>query len=132
MLTIAAFKTFPRIWSNDAILNQLRKCQRSLHKWGRANNITVDAGKEEFMIISTVEPLGGHIKMLGIEFDGKLVMHSAAHKCAVKASWKMKSLLRARRFYSITDLIMLYKSHVLSFVFFFVYKPNKTTRTKQG
>ena len=60
-----AFKTFPRIRSNDAILNELRKCQRSLHKWGRANNVTFDAGKEEFMIISTVEPLGGHITLFG-------------------------------------------------------------------
>ena len=28
----------------------------------------------------------------------------------------MKSLLRVRRFYNVSDLIMLYKSHVLSFI----------------
>ena len=68
------------------------------------------------MIISSTEPFGGPAKLLGIEFDNKLIMATATHKCAQKAAWKMKSLLRVRRFYSTVDLVMLYKSHVLSFI----------------
>ena len=75
-----------------------------------------NAGKENFMIISTSDPHGGPIKLLGTEFDSKLLMNQAAHKCAKSASWKMKALLRAKRFYSTADLVMMYKSHVLSLV----------------
>ncbi len=68
------------------------------------------------MIISTTDACGGPAKLLGIDFDNKLIMATAAHKCAKKAAWKSKSLLRVRRFYSTPDLVMLFKSHVLSFI----------------
>ena len=51
-----------------------------------------------------------------MEFDNRLRMNVAVHKCACRAAWKTKSLLRSRRFYSDSDLIMLYKSHVLSYI----------------
>ena len=68
------------------------------------------------MIISTVDPFGGPTKLLGIEFDNRLLMNIAVHKCAKKAAWKTKSLLRARRFYNTVDMLMLFKSRVLSFI----------------
>ena len=43
-------------------------------------------------------------------------MNTAAHKCATSATLKSRSLLRAHRYYSTADLVMLYKSHVLSFI----------------
>ena len=111
-----AFKRYPRAMSNALIENDMRVCQRQLHTWGRANRVTFDAGKEETMVVSTTEACGGPAKLLGIEFDCKLVMSIASHKCATKAAWKTRSLLRVRRFYSTNDLVMLYKSHVLSFI----------------
>ena len=68
------------------------------------------------MVISTVDACGGPTKLLGIEFDNKLVMATASHKCATKAALKTRSLLRSRRYYNTVDLVMLYKSHVLSFI----------------
>ena len=59
------------------------------------------------MIISTSEPFGGDIKLLGVEFDNRLIMNVASHKCGKKASWKIKTLLRVRRFYSVSDIVML-------------------------
>ena len=111
-----SFKAYSRDLSNQRILDDLQECQQSLHAWGRANAVTFDAGKEEMMIISSTEPFGGPAKLLGIEFDNKLIMSTATHKCAQKAAWKLKTLLRVRRFYSTVDLVMLYKSHVLSFI----------------
>ena len=75
-----------------------------------------DAGKEDTMIVSTVDPLGGPIMLLGINFDNKLIMANAVHKCATTAAWKTRALLRTRRFYSTLDLVMMYKSHVLSYI----------------
>ena len=67
-------------------------------------------------MLATVDGQGGPVKLLGVEFDNKLVMATAAHNCARKAAFKTKSLLRSRRFYSVNDLVMLYKSHVMSYV----------------
>ena len=111
-----AFRCFPRNLANAVVQEHLSECQASVHAWGRANRVLFDAGKEETMIISTVDPTGGPVKLLGIEFDNKLVMATAVHKCATKAAWKTKALLRTHRFYSTVDLMMLYKSHVLSFI----------------
>lgn len=68
------------------------------------------------MILSNVEGYGGPVKLLGVEFDNKLVMGTAAHKCSRKAAFKTKSLLRCRRFYAINDMVMLYKTHVMSYI----------------
>ncbi len=111
-----AFRRYARYVANLHIENDMRHCQRQLHAWGRANRVIFDAGKEQTMIISTTEPSGGPAKVLGIEFDNRLVMSVASHKCATKAAWKTRSLLRVRRYYSINDLVLLCKSHVLSYI----------------
>lgn len=67
------------------------------------------------MIVPTTEGVVGPAKLLGIDFDCKLIMRSAVHKSARKAAWK-KARLRARCFYSAIDLVMLFKSQVLLFI----------------
>ena len=102
-----AFHLFPGHVSNDSVQDSLLECQASLHAWGRANRVTFDAGKEDTMIISTVSADGGPVKLLGIEFDNKLIMDMAAHKCATSAAFKTRSLLRAHRYYSTANFVML-------------------------
>ncbi len=111
-----AYKRYPRQRSNASILEDLEEVQRNLHGWGRANSVTFDAGKEETMIAASVGGQGGPVKLLGVEYDNKLVMATAVHKCSRKAAFKTKTLLRTRRFYSVHDLILLFKSHILSFL----------------
>ena len=43
-------------------------------------------------------------------------MHTAVRSCVISASWKLKALLRARRFYPLHDLFNLFKIHILSYV----------------
>ena len=101
--------------TND-VYDSLLNCQASLHAWGHANRVVFDAGKDETMLISTTNLAGGPVKLFGVEFDNKLVMSIAAHKCCTFAALKTRALLRAQRFYSTKDMLMLYKSHVLSFI----------------
>ena len=54
--------------------------------------------------------------MLGITFDTKLVMDNAVHEIALEANWRLKSLLRCRRFFDVASMFRLYKSQVLSFI----------------
>lgn len=43
-------------------------------------------------------------------------MRGASHKCATKAAWKTRSLLRVRRFCSTYGVIPLSKAHALSYI----------------
>ena len=43
-------------------------------------------------------------------------MGVAIRGCARDAGWKLKTLLRTRRYHTTSELITLYKSHILSFV----------------
>ena len=69
-----AFRCFPRSVPNHDIQDALSVCQRALHLWGHANRVTFDPGKEDTMVVSTNDGEGGPAKLLGIEFDNKLLM----------------------------------------------------------
>ena len=43
-------------------------------------------------------------------------MDEAVHECSVEGHWRLSSLLRSRRFFQVLDLILHYKSNVLSFL----------------
>ena len=60
---------------------------------GTCDRVVFAAGKDETMIVSIVNPLGGPVKLLGINFDNKLIMANAVHKCATAAAWRAKALL---------------------------------------
>ena len=111
-----AFKAYSRQVSNDIILEDLRDCQASLHRWGLANQACFDPAKESFSIISTTDAHGEPSRILGIDFDAKLQMGSAIHACAVEASWKLRTIVRTRRFYTDAELVLFFKSHILSFI----------------
>ena len=43
-------------------------------------------------------------------------MAEATHECSVEAHWRLSSLLRSRRFFITRDVVLHYKSQVLSFL----------------
>ena len=94
-----AFREFDYAISDDDIRAELVHCQKELHKWGEANQVTFDARKEHFAVISLSDPAGENFKVLGLEFDSKLSMHSCVHSCVVDVSWRFRSLLRTLRFF---------------------------------
>ena len=54
--------------------------------------------------------------MLGVEWDPKLLMHDAVSNLVRETRWKVLRLLTSRRYFTVTQLVTLYKSHVLGFV----------------
>ena len=54
--------------------------------------------------------------MLGVSFDPELSMADAIGELVSAASWKLRTLVRTRRFYTHADLVVLYKAHLLSFI----------------
>ena len=104
----------PQQTSSEDVFSKLRVCQASLHHWGRSLRVKFDASKEKFCILSRSCPVGSDFKLLGVVFDCKLVMSNAVESAASRASAKLRALLRAKRFFNLHELVLQYKSHVLS------------------
>ncbi len=60
--------------------------------------------------------MGDQFKILGILFDCKLVMRDAVEAVVAEASWKLRTLLRTKRFYTTRDLTTLYKAQLLPYI----------------
>lgn len=110
------FKVFDGSIGNRYIYSESKRCQQALHVWGRANRVVFEPAKESFHILDCRQPSGENFKMLSVPFDLKLSMHAAAVEFASVAGWRLKTLLRARRYYDTKALVGLYKSHILSFI----------------
>jgi hypothetical protein len=111
-----AYRTFTSCTHNSAIIGSLDMCQHELHKWGIANQVAFDASKESQHVLSLSDPVGGNFRLLGVPFDTELSMVSAVSEIVSSAGWKLRTLLRTRRFYTDADLIVLYKAHLLSYL----------------
>ncbi len=109
-------KDFGSHLTEAQIRQQLGACQNSLHRWGAANRVLFDPGKESFHGIHRGRHFGEEFKILGVLFDCQLTMRSAAQEVAREAGWKVRSILRCRRFYSTPQLVKLYKTQVLSYI----------------
>jgi hypothetical protein len=104
-----AYRVFPSTTANNNILESLKLCQNELHEWGKANQVEFDAGKESMHILSSSEAYGKDFKMLGVTFDAPLTMRHAVDELVTEAGWKLKMLIRTRRFYTDAELVVLYK-----------------------
>ena len=49
-------------------------------------------------------------------FDTELSMANAVSELVSSAGWKLKTILRTRRFYTDADLIVFYEAHLLSYL----------------
>ena len=111
-----AFKDYPRSVGNPLVFSELKEYQCELHKWGRGNGVTFDAGKEHCMILSLHDPEGEIMRLLGVDIDNRLTMSAATTKCVHEASWRLRALLRTHRYHTDAELLMLFKAHVLSYL----------------
>jgi hypothetical protein len=111
-----AYRMFPSTTHNNDIKTSLDNCQEELHRWGAANQVSFDAGKESQHILSLSDAYGSNFKLLGVPFDTELSMACAVSELVSAASWKLRVILRTRRFYSDADLVLFFKAHLLSFL----------------
>ena len=58
-------------------------------------------------------PEGEDFKILGVLWDPKLTMDKQCQEVARRAGWKLKTLLKTKRYYNTRELVGLYKCHVL-------------------
>ena len=110
------FRAFEAGVADSDILQELQRCQSSLHFWGHTMRVSFDSSKEGLYILSPRRPLGSSFRILGVTFDTKLTMDACLHEIAGQAHNQVSILLRTRRFHSVADLLRLYKSYVLSYL----------------
>ena len=111
-----AYKIVPGSTSTSSALDSIEKVQSELHRWGGANQVAFDAGKESKHVLSHSEPHGEDFKLLGVIFDGKLEMQTAVCALAGKVRWKIQMLLRSQKLFNVPDLIQQYKQQVLTYI----------------
>ena len=111
-----AYRLFSSSTDTATIETCTRSCQTELHAWGRANQVVFDPAKESRHILSLIDPVGQTFRMLGVLFDGSLVMDEAVDELVTEAGWKLRTLLRTQRYYTDAELILLYKAQLLSFI----------------
>ena len=110
------YRSYSRTCNNEVVKEELEECQQELHKWGRANRVQFDAGKESFHVLCRDEPEGEGFKLLGVEFDEQLAMDKEVDNLVRLCSLKLRTLLRGRRFFTTAQLVQQYKSNVLPFL----------------
>jgi hypothetical protein len=111
-----AYKVVPSSTTMESALQSLDNVQKELHKWGSANQVTFDSGKESKHVLSRTSPYGADFKLLGVVFDCQLDMQNAIKTLAGKVKWKIVMLLRSRRSFSTEDLVIQYKQQILSYI----------------
>ena len=111
-----AYRIYAGRVENDVLLQSASACQAELHEWGKANQVTFDPTKESVHILSLTEPTEGTFRQLGVDFDGTLSMGDAVSEVVTSAGWKLRTIVRTRRHYTDAELVLLYKSHLLSYI----------------
>ena len=102
--------------ANELIRGDIDRCQSNLHLWGEANQMTFDPAKESKHIVSLTGPEGDNFKIIGSRFDAKLTMTDCIDELRIACRWKLRTLMRTWRYYSTPNLVLLYKSHLRSYV----------------
>ena len=128
-----AHRNYNATCRNEVLNEEMQYCQACLHEWGRANKVQFDAGKESMHILHRLEPEGEDFKMFGILFDTKLTMEQQVEALTNRCRWKLKTLLRAQRYFNEEQMVQQYKTHILPYLEFAtpaVYHATATTLAK--
>ena len=110
---LSCYKVFDGTLRSEVVEEELEECQANLHSWGAANQVFFDASKETQHVLHKRLPKGDSFRGLGVHWDTKLRMEMQCHEAGARASWKLRTLLKTRRFFNTKDLVAQYKTQVL-------------------
>ena len=108
------YKIYDNSCSNDDIVSSMEQAKRQVHKWGTRNRVEFDANKEHIVIIHPANGQGEDFKLLGCLIDVQLRMEHAVDALMARARPKIQALLKTQSMYSVSDMLMQYKTHIWS------------------
>ena len=106
------FKSFDVIIPNEELKRDMAVCRARVHKWGRTNRVTFDAGREHLVILHPTLGEGDPFKLLGCVMDCNLHMRQAIDKILGQVRPKMTAILRMKPHYDTRALINQFKTHL--------------------
>ena len=83
---------------------------------GAANEVVFDPSKESAHILHRSRYSEANFKIIGCVFDPQLRMLDAAKHIAREAGWRLKTLLRTRKFFTTLEIGHLYKAQILYYM----------------
>ena len=101
---------------NTTLHTEIDKCQRELHRWGNASQVSFDQAKESKHVLALHGGEGYSFRLLGVPFDYALSMRDAVYEIVSEAFWKVASIFRSARFFTDREFVNLYKSQLLSYL----------------
>ena len=110
-----ALKEVGKELQNEEALKTAAECQKKLHRWGAANQVTFEPTKESYHVVSHLDPHGEDFTLLGIPLDCQLTMATALWELVGKGRWKLKALLRSANYHCEAELVKLYTSKLLCY-----------------
>ena len=97
-----AYREYSCTFRDSTLRADMDRCQTTLHNWGEGNQVAFDAGKEsKHILASQGRGSGGNFKLLGINFDVGLSMLDELHALVGSTRWKIASITRAGRYFSL-------------------------------
>ena len=72
--------------------------------------------KESFHCIHRTQWFVGDFKIMCVLFNCQLSVVAASREVSQDAGWKLMTLLCCRRHFSVSQLMFLYKAHILTFI----------------
>ena len=109
---LSVFQEFDQSTPVSECKAQLLKCETRVHKWGKQNRVSFDAAKEHTAILHASQWHGETFKFLGCMVDPETRMHSAVEQVLSKIRPKITVILRTRGYYSTSNLIFQFKTHI--------------------
>ena len=85
-----AMKEYDNSTPNDAVMENSTQCKSKAHQGGKANTVAIDASKESMHVIARVSATPSTFKLLGVQFDTKLIRSDCLHSLVKDCSWKLK------------------------------------------
>ena len=79
-----SFNVFEATSTDKSMLDSMAECQESLHRWGAANRVCFDAGKEHFITLDKRNPSSDQFKLLGIILLNSLCTRSRPLRCLIE------------------------------------------------
>ena len=109
---LSIFHEFDRLENDETILQVLENTRKSVHAWGDRHRVAFDASKEDMCIIHPIWHSDGSFVFLGITFDANLSMANDIAELVKRCRPKIRAIIRARRYYSMHQILNLFKTHI--------------------
>ena len=102
---LSVCKKYPTEMDAELVIEDMKKTQNEVHRWGHRNRVRFDGSKEHIVVLHPISGQGDNFQLLGCLIDVKLRMEAAVDQIFSRAKPKIAALLKTRNIYGIQNMI---------------------------